>query len=190
MQVSGVKAEHNQAAIGILCEPASQIHSWPSCGTWRSAGALRRLRTPQESWVWISRGTRSLVQRIRQIGTNRLLCGSDAATADNAPKDALKQWRSLPLTPEEFRVIENNVAPYLRDWLSRRNRNAKQSDQKLAAKPFCKPSKPTACVVGPLGTNASCRFVAKRDLFPSAGLKWEVLGSWPKLLGSAIVCGA
>jgi predicted TIM-barrel fold metal-dependent hydrolase len=59
-----------------------------------------------------------VVQRIRQIGTNRLLYGSDAATADNAPKDALQRWRRLPLTPEEFRNIENNVAPYLRNWLS------------------------------------------------------------------------
>lgn len=58
-----------------------------------------------------------VVQRIRQIGTNRLLYGSDAATADNAPKDALKRWHRLPLTQEEFSVIENNVAPYLVTWL-------------------------------------------------------------------------
>jgi predicted TIM-barrel fold metal-dependent hydrolase len=59
-----------------------------------------------------------LVQRIRQIGTNRLLYGSDAATADNAPNDTLKRWHRLPLTQEEFREIDNNVAPYLRNWLS------------------------------------------------------------------------
>jgi predicted TIM-barrel fold metal-dependent hydrolase len=59
-----------------------------------------------------------LVTRIRQIGTNRLLYGSDAATADNTPKDALKRWHSLPLTQEEFRNIDNNVAPYLRNWVS------------------------------------------------------------------------
>jgi predicted TIM-barrel fold metal-dependent hydrolase len=59
-----------------------------------------------------------LVQRIRQIGTNRLLYGSDAATADNAPKKTLKQWHSVPLTQEEFREIDNNIAPYLRNWLS------------------------------------------------------------------------
>ena len=58
-----------------------------------------------------------VVQRIRQIGTNRLLYGSDAATADNLPKDALKRWHSLPLTTEEFGEIENNVAPYVRNWL-------------------------------------------------------------------------
>jgi predicted TIM-barrel fold metal-dependent hydrolase len=58
-----------------------------------------------------------LVKRIRQIGTKRLLYGSDAATADNTPKDALKRWHSLPLTQEEFREIDNNIAPYLRNWL-------------------------------------------------------------------------
>ena len=59
-----------------------------------------------------------IVQRIRQIGTNRLLYGSDAATADNLPKSALKRWHSLHLTQEEFSEIENNAAPYLHDWLS------------------------------------------------------------------------
>ena len=59
-----------------------------------------------------------LVTRIRQIGTNRLLYGSDAATADNTPKDTLKRWHSLPLTQEEFRAIDNNVAPYVRNWVS------------------------------------------------------------------------
>lgn len=51
-----------------------------------------------------------LVTCIRQIGTNRILYGSDAATADNSPKDALKRWHSLPLTQDEFRKIDNNVA--------------------------------------------------------------------------------
>jgi predicted TIM-barrel fold metal-dependent hydrolase len=59
-----------------------------------------------------------LVTRIRQIGTSRLLYGSDAATADNTPKDTLKRWHSLPLTQEEFRAIDNNVVPYVRNWVS------------------------------------------------------------------------
>ena len=53
-----------------------------------------------------------VVTRIRQIGTNRLEYGSDAATADNTPKDALKRWHSLSLTQDEFRSIDNNVLPY------------------------------------------------------------------------------
>jgi predicted TIM-barrel fold metal-dependent hydrolase len=59
-----------------------------------------------------------VVMRIRQIGTYRLLYGSDAATGDNLPKDALKRWHGVPLTPEEFREIDKNVAPYVRNWLS------------------------------------------------------------------------
>jgi predicted TIM-barrel fold metal-dependent hydrolase len=59
-----------------------------------------------------------LVKRMRQIGTQRLLYGSDAATADNLPMDALKRWHSVGLTQEEFRDIDNNIAPYLRSWLS------------------------------------------------------------------------
>ncbi len=59
-----------------------------------------------------------VVTRIRQIGTNRLIYGSDAATADNLPKDALQRWHSLPLTQQEFRAIDNNIAPYVRNWVS------------------------------------------------------------------------
>ena len=56
-----------------------------------------------------------LVKRIRQIGTHRLLYGSDAATGDNLPKDTLKRWHSVPLNQKEFWDIDNNVAPYLRN---------------------------------------------------------------------------
>jgi hypothetical protein len=57
-------------------------------------------------------------QRIRQIGTSRLLYGSDAPTPWNLPKDALVRWHDLPLTREEFQAIDINVAPYLRNWLA------------------------------------------------------------------------
>jgi hypothetical protein len=33
------------------------------------------------------------------------------------PKDALERWHRLPLTQEEFRTIENNVAPYSMNWV-------------------------------------------------------------------------
>jgi predicted TIM-barrel fold metal-dependent hydrolase len=59
-----------------------------------------------------------LVKRIREIGPHRLLYGSDAATADNLPTDTLARWHRVPLTSEEFREIDNNIAPYLRTWLS------------------------------------------------------------------------
>jgi predicted TIM-barrel fold metal-dependent hydrolase len=54
-----------------------------------------------------------VVKRIRQVGTRRILYGSDAAVA-GIPKP--KQWwaafRRIPLTQEEFAQIARNVAPY------------------------------------------------------------------------------
>lgn len=64
-----------------------------------------------------------IVQRIRQIGIQRVLYGSDAATPDNLPKAALERFYRLPLTKDEFRTIENNVAPYVVDWLKRTHAN-------------------------------------------------------------------
>ena len=59
-----------------------------------------------------------IVKRIRQIGVQRILYGSDGAVAGNLPKEALDKWHKLPLNPEEFHAIETNVAPYLRPWLA------------------------------------------------------------------------
>jgi predicted TIM-barrel fold metal-dependent hydrolase len=64
-----------------------------------------------------------IVKRIRQIGISRVFYGSDAATPSNFPKDALERWHRLPLTQDEFRTIENNVAPYLTDWRKRVHMN-------------------------------------------------------------------
>lgn len=50
-------------------------------------------------------------QRMRQIGMERILFGSDTGVR------TLQGWASLhalPLTPDEFRTIANNVAPYAR----------------------------------------------------------------------------
>ena len=60
-----------------------------------------------------------IAKRIRQISVRRVLYGSDAATPDSLPKDALERWHKLPLTHYEFHTIENNIAPYAMDWLNR-----------------------------------------------------------------------
>ena len=60
-----------------------------------------------------------IVARMREIGIGRLLYGSDAPIPGNLPEDALCRWRQLPLTAEEFRAIESNVAPYLSSWRRR-----------------------------------------------------------------------
>ena len=53
--------------------------------------------------------------RIRQLGTSRLLYGSDAAAIlASAPKNAWAMFRKVPLTEQEFRAIAANVPPYMR----------------------------------------------------------------------------
>jgi predicted TIM-barrel fold metal-dependent hydrolase len=57
-----------------------------------------------------------IAQRIRQIGLDRVLYGSDATTAGGAR--VAQRWAQLrhrlPLTDAELRDIADNVAPYLR----------------------------------------------------------------------------
>ena len=56
-----------------------------------------------------------VAKRIRQVGVDRILYGSDAAVGDNLrPREAWAAFRRLPLTEDEFETIARNVAPYLR----------------------------------------------------------------------------
>jgi hypothetical protein len=59
---------------------------------------------------------REVTSRMRQIGLNRILFGSDAfGKAHNTPKEAWDEFREvLPLTEGEFGIVATNVAPYLR----------------------------------------------------------------------------
>ena len=54
-----------------------------------------------------------LAQRIREIGVFRIFYGSDAPVKGNLPADAVARWHKFPLTAEEFRLIETNLAPFL-----------------------------------------------------------------------------
>jgi predicted TIM-barrel fold metal-dependent hydrolase len=58
----------------------------------------------------------ALVRRLRQIGMNRILYGSDIAADGNpAPREGWGIFRAmLPLAEAEVRTIAGNVAPYLR----------------------------------------------------------------------------
>ncbi|MFP5288431.1 MAG: hypothetical protein ACLGI9_22030, partial [Thermoanaerobaculia bacterium] len=59
---------------------------------------------------------RTIAQRIRQIGLRRILYGSDAAGTHPPPREAWAAFRNgIPLTEEEFRIIANNVLPWLED---------------------------------------------------------------------------
>jgi uncharacterized protein len=56
-----------------------------------------------------------VVRRIRQVGVERILYGSDAAAGDNLrPREGWAAFRRLPLKEDEFARIASNVAPYLR----------------------------------------------------------------------------
>ncbi len=55
-----------------------------------------------------------IVKRIRQVGVERILYGSDAAAAGNLrPREAWAAFRRLPLTEDELERIARNEAPYL-----------------------------------------------------------------------------
>jgi predicted TIM-barrel fold metal-dependent hydrolase len=58
-----------------------------------------------------------IAARIRQIDVKRVLYGSDAASNPLAyPKAGWAAFQRLPLSSAEFRVIANNVTPYMRDF--------------------------------------------------------------------------
>jgi len=59
---------------------------------------------------------KAVAERMRQIGIERILYGTDGPIADSqTPKEGWDGTRAkLPLTSEEFGVIAGNVAPYLR----------------------------------------------------------------------------
>ena len=58
-----------------------------------------------------------IAARLRQIGVERVLYGSDAAASPLAyPRAGWAAFRRLPLSEAEFRAIANNIAPYMRDF--------------------------------------------------------------------------
>jgi uncharacterized protein len=56
-----------------------------------------------------------IVARIRQIGVDRILYGSDgAAGPGRSPREAWQSFTELPLSDAEIRTVASNVAPYMR----------------------------------------------------------------------------
>lgn len=61
-------------------------------------------------------GLQRIAARIREIGVERVLYGSDAAFLPlTYPSTGWAAFRRLPLSEAEFAVIADNVAPYMRD---------------------------------------------------------------------------
>lgn len=55
-----------------------------------------------------------IAARIRQLGVDRVLFGSDGTVGEYTPQRATAAFRQLPLSVTEFKTIENNIAPYMR----------------------------------------------------------------------------
>ena len=61
-----------------------------------------------------------IAARIRQIGVERVLYGSDAPASPLAyPKAGWAAFQRLPLTADELRVVATNIPPYMRDFAKR-----------------------------------------------------------------------
>jgi predicted TIM-barrel fold metal-dependent hydrolase len=74
---------------------------------WFDVTTVARNATPDEANL--------IATRIRQLGVQRVLFGSDAATGGNLPpRESWADFRKLPLTDAEFQTIASNVAPYMR----------------------------------------------------------------------------
>lgn len=83
-------------------------------------------RDPRMRHVWVdvtafarpglsAADARRLVRRLRQVGMERVLYGSDTEIGtDVRPRDAWAAFRSLPLTDAEAARVANNVMSYLR----------------------------------------------------------------------------
>lgn len=57
---------------------------------------------------------KSIANRLRELGLNRVLYGSDGAVGDEgSPKSRHESFRKLPMKDREFARIERNIAPYL-----------------------------------------------------------------------------
>jgi hypothetical protein len=54
-----------------------------------------------------------IATRIRELGVQRILCGTDGLGINSA-RDGWAAFLKLPLTDAEFRTIANNVPPYMR----------------------------------------------------------------------------
>jgi hypothetical protein len=55
-----------------------------------------------------------MAKRIRQLGAQRILYGSDASSGSNTPGEGWATFRKIPLTDTEFETIGANVPPYMR----------------------------------------------------------------------------
>jgi predicted TIM-barrel fold metal-dependent hydrolase len=96
-----------QQALEVLAEALAKGDPRTRQLYFDASGMNAQIKVPGEAAL--------LVTRMRQIGFERILYGSDGATGGNAPpREAWAAFRTLPLTDAEFRTIIGNVPSYLR----------------------------------------------------------------------------
>ena len=74
---------------------------------WFDVASIANVQTPETA--------AKIARRIREVGVERVVYGSDSAFGDNLrPRESWAAFRRIPLTEEEFRAIAGNVAPYFK----------------------------------------------------------------------------
>ena len=95
-----------QQALEVFAEAVANRDARTKQLYFDASGMNAQIKVPQEAAL--------LVTRMRQIGLERILYGSDGTTGGDAPREAWAAFRTLPLSEAEFRTIATNVPPYLR----------------------------------------------------------------------------
>jgi predicted TIM-barrel fold metal-dependent hydrolase len=105
---SGGYEATTDAALGVFVD-ALERHDARMKNVWFDVTVVVRRGMPPDV-------LQQIAARIRQIGVERVLYGSDAATNPLAyPRAGWEAFRRLPLTEAEFQTIAENITPYMRD---------------------------------------------------------------------------
>jgi uncharacterized protein len=109
---SGGYDDATDAALGVFADAITR-HDGRMKNVWFDAAAVVQAGLSADK-------LRQIAARIRQVGVERVLYGSDAATSpDTYPRAGWAAFRRLSLSEAEFRLIANNVTPYMRDVAAR-----------------------------------------------------------------------
>ena len=97
-----------QQALELFAEAVANAEPRTKLLYFDASGMNAQIAVPAEAAL--------LATRMRQIGVQRILFGSDGATGGNAPpREAWAAFRKLPLTEAEFRTIAVTIPPYLQN---------------------------------------------------------------------------
>ena len=112
---SGGYDDATDAALGVFADAIAR-HDARMKNVWFDAAVVVQAPLSADQ-------LRQIAARIRQIGVERVLYGSDAAvTPATYPKAGWAAFRLIPLSDAEFRDIADNVAPYMRRRATRGTR--------------------------------------------------------------------